>query len=53
MAVTVKLPGLNTVKVVAFALVIIGATSAAVGVTITVPEAGPIPAALVAVTEQS
>ena len=51
-AVTVKLPALKTVNVVELALVIFGATNAAVGVTNTVPDAAPAPAALVAVTEQ-
>ena len=52
-AVTVKLPADNTVNVVAFKLVILGATGVAAGVTITVPEATPVSmAALLALTEQ-
>ena len=52
-AVTVKLPALNTVNVALLLLVMLGATSAAVGVTMTLVEAGPVnAAALVAVIVQ-
>ena len=49
-AVTVKLPDERTVKVVAFALVICGATGVLTGVTITESDGPLVPAALVAVT---
>ena len=52
-ATTVKLLELRTVNVVLAALVKFGATGVAVGFTVTVPEAGPVPVALVAVTEQA
>ena len=51
-AVTLKLLAESTVKLVDAALVKLGATGVFCGVTITVPEAGPGPAALDAVTEQ-
>ena len=50
--VTLNVPADRTVKVVALALVIAGATGVAVGVTLTVPDAAPMPTALVALTEQ-
>ena len=51
-AVTVNVLAALTVNVVALALVICGATGVAVGVTITVPDAAPVPTAFVAFTEQ-